>query len=94
MYNVANVVYNVLCVYNDPRVYNNVLPATCSAGTCHDDEFRCTDVGGCVPTKWKCDNHRDCDDGSDEKDCRKLTTSYDNNITNTIYIHLLLNVSI
>ena len=28
-------------------------------------------MGGCIPQQWKCDNRQDCEDGSDEKGCRK-----------------------
>lgn len=39
-------------------------------GDCHINEFRCTE-GKCIPQSKKCDNNRDCSDGSDEHDCGK-----------------------
>lgn len=39
-------------------------------GDCHVNEFRCTE-GKCIPQSKKCDNSRDCSDGSDEHDCGK-----------------------
>lgn len=39
-------------------------------GDCHINEFRCTE-GKCIPQSKKCDNSRDCSDGSDEHDCGK-----------------------
>lgn len=37
---------------------------------CRDREFRCDD-GLCINVDWKCDGENDCDDMSDEKDCRE-----------------------
>ena len=37
---------------------------------CSDDtHFICKSSGYCIPLNWKCDGDRDCNDGSDEKDC-------------------------
>ncbi|XP_053616138.1 very low-density lipoprotein receptor isoform X10 [Plodia interpunctella] len=33
--------------------------------TCTSSEFRCK-TGRCVPMSWRCDNEKDCSDGSDE----------------------------
>ena len=43
--------------------------ATRPPGGCHDDEVQCAD-GTCITAAWRCDRHLDCDDGSDELDCR------------------------
>ena len=33
------------------------------------DQYRCEDDGTCIPHSWLCDDHIDCDDGSDEVEC-------------------------
>ena len=38
--------------------------------SCHVDEFQCSN-GRCISEHRRCDNHRDCEDGSDEKQCGK-----------------------
>ena len=38
---------------------------------CTNDHFRCEIDGTCIPSSWLCDEHIDCDDGSDEIDCSK-----------------------
>nr|CAD7440490.1 unnamed protein product [Timema bartmani] len=40
--------------------------------TCSDKEFTCND-GRCIPSRWQCDNEKDCADHSDEdpKTCRE-----------------------
>ena len=42
-----------------------------SAG-CSEDEFTCESTGRCIPTNRVCDRRNDCEDGSDEENCRKL----------------------
>ena len=34
-------------------------------GKCHDYEYPCSD-GGCIRSRYLCDERADCDDGSDE----------------------------
>ncbi|XP_052758612.1 low-density lipoprotein receptor isoform X9 [Galleria mellonella] len=34
--------------------------------TCTSSEFRCK-TGRCIPLSWRCDNEKDCSDGSDEE---------------------------
>ena len=45
---------------------------------CTSEQFQCgekTDKnptgGKCIPKRWQCDYHRDCENGEDEYDCRK-----------------------
>ena len=40
--------------------------------TCSDSEHACSN-GQCIPKRWLCDRDRDCDDGSDEKECGKVS---------------------
>jgi len=37
--------------------------------SCPDEFFTCAD-GGCVQNSWVCDGDNDCEDGSDEVECR------------------------
>lgn len=36
---------------------------------CSGEEFHCVTDGTCIPERWRCDGDKDCEDGSDEKDC-------------------------
>ncbi|VDH95284.1 Hypothetical predicted protein [Mytilus galloprovincialis] len=40
-----------------------------SPATCTDNDISCDNGEGCYPSKWKCDNIKDCDDNSDEENC-------------------------
>jgi Low-density lipoprotein receptor domain class A len=39
---------------------------------CTSDQFQCGENGKCIPLRWQCDFHRDCEEGQDEYDCRKF----------------------
>ncbi|XP_013134904.1 PREDICTED: low-density lipoprotein receptor isoform X5 [Papilio polytes] len=39
---------------------------TAESRTCTANEFRCK-TGRCIPLSWRCDNEKDCSDGSDEE---------------------------
>merc|ERR1711981_706614 len=34
---------------------------------CSDEQFQCADK--CIPKRWQCDYHKDCENGEDEYDC-------------------------
>lgn len=40
---------------------------------CGSERFTCNNAGGtrkdCIPIAWRCDQQKDCEDGSDEEDC-------------------------
>ena len=45
---------------------------------CTSEQFQCGEKssknpngGKCIPKRWQCDYHRDCENGEDEIDCRK-----------------------
>ena len=41
---------------------------------CSDEQFQCGNASGkCIPKRWQCDYHKDCENGEDEYDCRKYT---------------------
>lgn len=48
----------------------NSVPMTMAS--CSSSQFECADGTKCIPMSWKCDDHKDCTDGSDEKYCGKL----------------------
>ncbi|GFT42183.1 hypothetical protein NPIL_118931 [Nephila pilipes] len=43
-----------------------------SSNPCESHQFKCLD-GHCIPEVWKCDGERDCEDDSDENDCKNGT---------------------
>ena len=45
-------------------------------GKCEPNEFRCANNQKCVSVAWVCDGDMDCDDGSDERNCRLYYLSY------------------
>lgn len=49
----------------------STIPSTLAALECSEDQFACLDGKNCLPKSWKCDNRKDCQDGSDELGCSK-----------------------
>ena len=43
----------------------------CEAHTCLESQFKCHNPPKCVPISLRCNGNTDCEDGSDEKECRK-----------------------
>ena len=39
--------------------------------SCYGDEFMCVKSKKCIWKTWVCDHDNDCDDGSDEVNCRE-----------------------
>ena len=50
-----------------------VVVTTCLELECEVEEFGCDDGTKCIPTRWLCDSHLDCLDGSDEISCLGLS---------------------
>lgn len=46
-------------------------PKVPTVNACSEEEFPC-DNGSCVPKASRCNNSRDCSDGSDEVGCGEL----------------------
>jgi hypothetical protein len=40
------------------------------SGTCKENEFKCADGSKCISKLSTCDDVKDCDDGSDEIECK------------------------
>lgn len=43
--------------------------------SCSSLAFTCVRGGQCIPSQWRCDQHNDCLDGSDEQNCPTRPTS-------------------
>ena len=57
-------------MYSNERNHSKIFIFLLLGAGCQTTEFRCRS-GDCVPYSSYCDNRRDCEDGSDEEDCRK-----------------------
>ena len=47
-----------------------IISGSSSGEECSDEQFQCADK--CIPKRWQCDYHKDCENGEDEQDCRKF----------------------
>lgn len=42
-------------------------------GGCRSNEFQCATSKRCISESLKCNQEENCDDGSDEKNCKSVT---------------------
>ena len=56
-----------------------IVPEISGKNTCDPTYFRCRN-SHCIPGRWRCDNDRDCFDGSDEKNCRKYNLNENSSV--------------
>ncbi|XP_006896463.1 PREDICTED: CD320 antigen [Elephantulus edwardii] len=59
-------------------------PHNCSPRPCPAGELRCALGGACIPRTWRCDDHADCPDSSDERGCGTTETLQGKNVTSTV----------
>ena len=60
-----------MCTATAPSsVVNLVFYFVGNGRVCKADEFRCVRNGFCISARWRCDHDSDCEDGSDEENCR------------------------
>ncbi|XP_054714592.1 LOW QUALITY PROTEIN: MAM and LDL-receptor class A domain-containing protein 2-like [Uloborus diversus] len=60
-------------VTTEPVPGSSMEPSGCS-----DDQFACTSDKRCIPLYQKCNFRKDCEDGSDEKDCVQPKCDFSN----------------
>ena len=54
---------------------------------CSSNQFTCDDGSLCIDQEWKCDEEKDCEDGSDEKDCPGRNCKFNNSNSREIEYH-------
>lgn len=58
--------------------------------SCPDSQFRCSNGIQCIERRYRCDERTDCNDGSDEDNCRKFY-HYIKEVVFIIILHILVN---
>ena len=66
---------------------NLLFPGGSSDEQCSDEQFQCADK--CIPKRWQCDYHKDCENGEDEYDCRKCLFQF---YTYIIHMYICPNI--
>jgi len=65
------IVRNLRFVYQ-VKQSESFLCMLCLYAACSSDEFQCKNSRDCIPVTWVCDEENDCEDSSDEQNCREL----------------------
>ena len=68
-------------------IYLHFQSVSGKSDACPREQFECVKSKRCISRNWICDGEQDCEDGSDEEKCSKLSMTS----CSRIYIHYCYN---